>query len=83
MAVADHQTRWRPQPVEFLGRDERGRWQVRGSTGMFEVLCATCGDEEGPFEELSAELQGLRGPYRSIELAREAVLIHRFSEEPW
>ncbi|HVB05162.1 MAG TPA: hypothetical protein VNF07_02805 [Acidimicrobiales bacterium] len=82
MAVADHQNRWRPQPAEFLGRDERGRWQVHGTTGLFEVLCSTCGDDDGPYDEASPEVQALRGPYRSIELVREAVVVHRLSEEP-
>ena len=83
MAVQDHQTRWRPQPAAFDGKDERGRWKVQGNTGVFEVLCATCGDEEGPYDEQSVELQALRGPYGSVELVREAVLVHRFAKEQW
>jgi hypothetical protein len=83
MAMQDHQARWRPQPAEFTGLDEQGRWVLRGTTGSFEVLCSTCGDDGGPIGELDPELQSLRGPYRSVELVREAVAIHRLSQESW
>jgi hypothetical protein len=82
MAMSDHQARWRPQPAEFGGPDASGRRTLRGTTGMFELLCATCGDDEGPIEQVSEELRELRGPYRNVERVREALLIHRFSEEP-
>lgn len=83
MAVQDHQTRWRPQPKLFEGLDDRGRWRTSGTTGLFEVLCDSCGDEGGPILEQSAEIQAIRGPYRSIEAVREAALVHRFSFENW
>jgi hypothetical protein len=31
--------------------------------GIYEVLCSECGDDSGPFEHQSLELQKLRGPY--------------------
>jgi hypothetical protein len=80
--MTDHQVRWRPEPAEFSGPDERGHWQASGTTGQFEVICSTCGDEGGPVGQLPSDLQGLRGPYRSVELVREAVLVHRFASEP-
>jgi len=50
--------------------------------GIYEVLCPECGDDNGPFEHQSLELQKLRGPYLHIDDATRAATTHRREHEP-
>jgi hypothetical protein len=40
------------------------------------VLCAECGDTDGPSETQSASVQHLRGPYSSKHKAQHAATKH-------
>jgi hypothetical protein len=45
----------------------------------FEVICAGCGDIDGPVEYQPAEVQALRGPYESQKVAEKVARAHEFS----
>jgi hypothetical protein len=47
-------------------------------TGKFEVICPDCGDDRSLYyDEVSPELQRLRGPYNSRETAERKLMEHR------
>lgn len=47
-----------------------------GDTDMFELICPDCGDDGRDRAEVPAELQRLRGPFPTVDDAREALSQH-------
>ena len=58
-------------------KDESGEWTY-GSLDLdrWEVVCAECGDTDGPAAEQSAVVQQLRGPYSNERHAERAAEDH-------
>ena len=76
MRPNDHQPRIRPAPVrpdDIDGATEAG---TANTTAAYEVCCSACGDDEGALEDQSDDVRRLRGPYPTIEKAREVVIMH-------
>lgn len=46
---------------------------------LWEVVCAECGDDDGPAEQQAAQIRRLRGPYDSERLAKRVARRHRRS----
>jgi hypothetical protein len=54
-----------------------GPWiAAREDDHRWEVICAECGDEDGPAENQSISVQQLRGPYVSKHRAAHAATMH-------
>jgi hypothetical protein len=46
-------------------------------TGMYEVMCPVCGDDANlNYDKCPAEIQRIRGPYRSREEAKAGLMEH-------
>jgi hypothetical protein len=62
------QLEWQELPTGFRARasDER----------RFEVICAACGDIDGPAHYQSASVQALRGPHDTKKLAEKIARTH-------
>jgi len=48
----------------------------------WEVICAECGDNEGPSEDQSPAIQQLRGPYPTEHKAERAAHAHERESNP-
>ena len=46
----------------------------------WEVVCAECGDDEGPAQEQSGSVRKLRGPYRNKHKAQRVAHRHERRE---
>lgn len=58
-------------------RDAGGHWAYdMVDEHQWEVLCAQCGDTDGPATDQSPEVQALRGPYRSKHRAKHVADKH-------
>ena len=58
-------------------KDATGRWQSGSvDANSWEVICAECGDTDGPVETQSAAVRARRGPYRSKRKAEHAATKH-------
>jgi hypothetical protein len=58
-------------------RDTEGQWQPQSEDRhQWEVVCAECGDTDGPASEQSATVQALRGPYSNERHAKRAAEEH-------
>jgi hypothetical protein len=60
-----------------------GAWESSGEDlGQWEVVCAQCGDEDGPADSQPEAARQLRGPYGSRRRAGRAAVQHfqRFAD---
>ena len=76
MRPNDHQPRIRPlsiRPDDLAGVTED---DLANGTTVYEVCCFACGDDDGPIEVQIDDVRRLRGPYPTIEKAREVVVLH-------
>jgi len=62
---------WEERPTGFRARRTDGE--------RFEVICAGCGDIDGPEEYQPASARTLRGPYESRKLAEKVARNHERS----
>jgi hypothetical protein len=54
-----------------------GRWTFEGQDKRhWEVICAECGDTDGPAANQTESIQRLRGPYSSEHKAKHAAQKH-------
>ena len=75
MTTAGHYAVCRPVRLSWFENDH-GEWHwLHTDDGLWEVICAQCGDRDGPPEQQEAEIRQLRGPYPH-EQAREVVIYH-------
>ena len=64
-------------------RDKYGRWESdTWDDALWEVICAKCGDDEGPADQQKATIQKLRGPYPSHHKAEHAAHLHEKEANP-
>lgn len=64
-------------------RDEHGLWDSETwDENSWEVVCAACGDDEGPANEQTVAVRGLRGPYPSRHKAQHAAHHHEREANP-
>ena len=55
-------------------RTPTGEWRY---TGKIELICYDCGDDPDlDYRKVSPLLRRIRGPYPSVEIAREALDLH-------
>jgi hypothetical protein len=55
-------------------RTASGGWQY---TGKIELICYDCGDDpEADYRKISPLLRRIRGPYPTVQIAREALELH-------
>jgi len=65
-----------------LHRDGYGQWMSESwENSQWEVICAECGDTEGPLDEQTVEVRRLRGPYVSRHKAERAAHGHERRED--
>ena len=75
MTTVGHYAVCRPVRLAWFENDH-GEWHWQQSDNqLWEVVCAQCGDSDGPPDLEPAEIQQLRGPYPH-EHAREVVIYH-------
>ncbi len=75
MTTAGHYAVCRPVRLSWFENDH-GEWHwLHTDDGLWEVICAQCGDRDGPPDHQEAEIRELRGPYPH-EQAREVVIYH-------
>ena len=54
-----------------------GKWHAESNDPRrWEIICARCGDTDGPASEQSPQVQELRGPYRSRRKAEHRAEKH-------
>ena len=61
---------WEELPTGFRAR--------RSDESRYEVICAACGDIDGPAEYQSPAVQALRGPHNSKRAAEKLARTHEF-----
>ncbi len=70
-----HQASARRKPLVWL--NDGSAWDHEaGYADEWEVICPCTGDDGGPAERQSPEVQAFRGPYPSREAARAAAHEH-------
>jgi len=64
-------------------RDEYGQWvSETWDESRWEVICAECGDNEGPSEDQSPAIQQFRGPYPTEHKAVHVANVHERKSNP-
>ena len=60
-----------------IGKSSRRGFELRGMIPYrFEVICAACGDIDGPLEYQPVAAQQLRGPFESKRIAEKVAQRH-------
>lgn len=62
---------WQELPTGFRA--------ARSDEARFEVICAACGDIDGPVDYQPAIARALRGPYNSRKAAEKIAKAHEFA----
>ena len=75
MTMTEHDALTRAQPHEWTD-DGRMIYAEHDANPPHELLCRTCGDDLGPYDDQPAAIRRLRGPYANMFLAREALDSH-------
>ena len=65
----------RPLQLDWEERPS-GYRALRSDESRFEVICAACGDNDGPVEYQSHAAQTLRGPYNARKVAEKVARSH-------
>lgn len=76
--VERHYPYVRPLQLDWEERPSGFR-AARSDESRFEVICAACGDNDGPPEYLSWAVQELRGPYELKKVAEKVARDHEFT----
>ncbi|GIH21658.1 hypothetical protein [Rugosimonospora africana] len=67
----------RLQPSAYFETPDGVRVSYENSAGLYEVICADCGDNADiPYEQAPDELRKVRGPYQNENLAMRALEQH-------
>ncbi len=58
-------------------QDDLGRWvSTEATEELWEIVCAQCGDDQGPVDRQMAAVRSLRGPYSSRDRAEHVARRH-------